>query len=136
MATLQDAIEAIQTHALALSGMKEAPSYAPEKLSDFPFAVSFPGRGSWGRVTDRKKGLHTIITEIHVARKDMARDLKLVMPYSELFPNAVLGDPTLGGDVDTVIEMRYTFSALNWDEETQTVGWRFETDVKQQSALT
>ena len=138
MATLQDAIEAIQDVALTLSGVKEAPDYPTEAMNQFPFVVTYAASGTWERESDWKKGLHTIFAEIHVSRELLPRAIAQTMPYAETFPNALLNDPTLNGTVDTIVgEIRYTFGRLslggNQDEH---IGFRFEIQVKQQNGIT
>ena len=46
--------------------------------------------------------LHTIAVEIHVARKELPRDVAAVIPYGELVAAALLTLPTLSGTVDTI----------------------------------
>lgn len=137
MATLPDAIARIQVLVRALGGIRGAPNEPPEKLNRFPFAVAFAGRGTWagGSPAGEKRGLHTIIVELHVARKDLPRDVAAAMGYTESIPNTILNDPTLNGNVDAVNEIRYTFGPLGWGTA-ETLGFQFEIDVKQRSAIT
>lgn len=133
MATLQDAIAAVQDVALTLSGIEEAPDYAPEGMMQFPFVVTYARKVDWTPMSDWKKGLHTIYSEIHVARIMLPRAIELAMPYNETFADGILSDPTLAGTVDTVLKLRGTFGALPWADETH-IGWRFEIDIKQETA--
>lgn len=133
MSTVQDAIEAIQAKARALAGMRAAPDYAPDSISAFPFAASYPADG---RAETESAGWHimhyNVVTEIHVSRKDLPRDLAQVMPYVETFINAVASDPTLGGVVTSVEgDILWTFTGFEY-AGVQTVGWRFTTKIKQQ----
>ena len=131
MATIQDAIEGIQDLVGAVSGIREAPDYAPEGIRIFPFAVAYASAGSFEfGVAGEMKGLHDIAVEIHVARKNMRTALKTAMGFSDAVPAAIMADPTLGGDVDTFGSISYTFGAMNYGEM-QTIGFRFiVTDVK------
>ena len=139
MSTVQDAIEAIQAKAAALAGMRAAPNYAPDSISAFPFAVSYPEGGS---VETQSAGwhimFHTIITEIHVSRKDMPRDLAQVIPYVETFVNALASDPQLNNEVTTIGPGRITwrFTGFTYLDKTETVGWRFIIPIKQQQTQT
>lgn len=136
MATLQEAIAQIQTYALTLSNVQAAPAYMPDSANIFPFVVSYAKSGDWTSMSSGfKKGLHTIVTEIHIARADLPKALEQAMPYAESFPNKILGNPTLNGKVDTVIAMRYEFGPLKFAAQ-DTVGWKFSTDIKMQSAIT
>lgn len=138
MSTVQDAIEAIQAKARALAGMRAAPDYAPDSISQFPFAVSYPADG---RAETESAGWHimfyNVITEIHVSKKDLPRDLAQVMPYIETFINSIASDPTLGGVVNSIGpgEIRWTFSGFEY-AGTPTVGWRFTIPIKQQQTQT
>jgi hypothetical protein len=135
--SLQLAIQDIQAKALTLSGMKEAPNYAPEAINQFPFTVTYPARGVWERHSDWKKGLHTVVTEIHIARQVLPKAIETAMTYENTFPNKIWSDPKLSNTIDTVNEIRYTFGFLAWGGERDAhIGWRFEIDMKIQSAIT
>lgn len=136
--SLQSAIADIQAKALTLTGIKEAPAYAPEAINQFPFVVSYAARGTWtGQSGGWKKGIHTVITEIHIARGILPKAIETAMPYCESFPNKLWGDPKLSTTVDTINEIRYTFGFLSWGGEKDVhIGWKFEIDMKIQSALT
>lgn len=136
--SLQDAIADIQAKVLTLSGIKEAPNYAPEAMNQFPFSVSYATSGTWAIPSGGwKKGLHTIITEIHIARGILPKAIETAMPYCESFPNKIFSDPKLSNTVDTVNEIRYTFGFLSWAGEKEVhIGWKFEIDLKMQSAIT
>ena len=143
MATLQQAIDAIQDLMGALTGMRSAPDEPPEDMSVFPFCVAYASDGTWGGFggAGGKKGLHTIIVEVHIQRSDLPRDVAAAMAYSESVANALIGDPTLAGTVDTIVgDITYTFGGLGWAQAPgslpNTIGWRFQLVVKQQSAIT
>ncbi len=146
MSTLQDAIEQVQRVARSLSGIKAAPDYAPDDEAQFPFAVTYAFSGTWGTYggSHGKQGMHTLVTEIHVSRNPgLARAIEQAMPYCESFPHALFLDIQDSGDLYDVIQgighgmgdpIRYTFGALQW-AGVQTVGFRFEIDIKQQSTV-
>lgn len=128
--TLQGAVERIQKLANGLSGMKAAPDYPPEKMAAFPYAVSYVGSfDATSQSANWEIVLATIITEIHVQRKDLPKDAQVAVPYGDSFRQAVLDDPTLDDKVTTVRTVRGTFGPLDWGEM-QTLGWLMETDVK------
>jgi hypothetical protein len=134
--TLAEVIAVIQARALALAGMRTAPAYAPEQSASYPFAVSFPARGEWDSLSGGWMiGLHTIATEIHVARKDLPADMRAVIGFCETFADALLREPTLGGCVSTINAVRYTFGPMAWGGQ-DTIGYRFEVDVKVEPVLT
>ena len=133
--TLEDAAKRIQYHAGTLDGVRQAPSYPPDGAPAGPFAVAAPMRGEWGRQADWKKGLHTIVCLILVPLKDTARDVQVLLPYGESFPDAIWGDPTLNSTVDSVNALRWTFGQHDYAGLPH-LGWRFEIDIKQETAIT
>lgn len=136
MATLETAIARIQSLARGLPGMKQAPSLPPEQAASYPFCVCFPLRGAWSAQSDGWLiGLHTIAAEIHIARRDLPIDVDVALPFIESFPAAILSDPTLNGNVQTVNDIRYTFGPMAWGGQA-TIGWRFEIDVKAMLVIT
>lgn len=138
MSTIQDAIAAIQDVAGGLTNMKEAPDYAPDSINVFPFTVSYPERGRWGGLGGKtaKTGIHTIVSEIHVARPDLPSAIQSAIGFCETFPNALLADPTLAGTVQTIVdEVTYEFMGFEY-AGIKTVGWQFRITVKQISAIT
>jgi hypothetical protein len=125
MATIQDAITAIQGVVGGVSGIRAAPDYPPEDLSLYPFAVAFARSGSFEAApVGSGKGLHTIVVEVHVGRSDLARDIKAAMPYGDSVPLALLADTTVGGVVSTFARVRYEFGPMAYGG-LATIGWRF-----------
>lgn len=104
MTTLVAAIAAIQDVAGAMSGIRIAPDYAPDAVNVFPAVICYAARGRAGGLggSTSVEAHHTIYCEIHVARKDLARDLETLMPYVETFTNDILEDVTLGAAVDCI----------------------------------
>ncbi len=140
MATLQDAISQAQLYARTLAGIKGAPAYAPEQMSDFPFCVAYSGGGTWEfGAGQQKKGLHTIVLELHVARKNLPGDIAAAMAYSDSIPallmSKLLTDNKWNGTVDTFGSIRYTFGPMGWNGA-KTIGFRFFIEgIKMQSEL-
>jgi hypothetical protein len=143
MATLQQAIAAIQADVRALTGIEAAPDYAPEQVNGFPFSVVYPTSGEFiSDIPGSLKGLHTITIELHIARKDLPRDIAKAMVYVESIPNVLLktiatpsGD-RFGGTISTFARITYEFGPLDWGA-TQTIGFRFRLEgVKIQKDIT
>ena len=131
-----DAADNIQAKALALSGIKEAPTAPPSSINQFPFVVTyaagseFLGQAGWLRDIGR------VVTEIHLANVNLKVDYRTAVPYGRLLAKAIWNDPTLGGNCDTVISCIGTFGFLTWDgQQNVHIGWRIETTFKQQVAL-
>lgn len=137
MATMQQAIDAIQAKVRALSGIRAAPDEAPEGAGAFPFAICYPVEGTWtlGNPEGAMKGLHTVHLEIHCARKNLEKDLQIAMAYSENVMNALAGDLTLGGTCDNIGSISYRFGEMRYGGK-QTLGWQFRITFKQKPAVT
>jgi hypothetical protein len=119
----------------ALTDMREAPDEPPETIAVFPFAVAYAERGRWDSISAAWAiAYHTIILEIHVSRKDLPRDIQKAMAYSESVSNALIGDITLNGTVDTITTISYIFGPLGWNEA-PSIGWRYEIGVKQKQVI-
>ena len=128
--TVQAAILNLQAKALALSGMKSAPDAPPDAAGAFPFAASYE---RIGKMVTHSYGfsheLVTIFTELHVTRQNLTVAIDTAMPFRDPFLVAIRNDPTLGGTISTIEEVRWTFGALKWGT-VDTIGYRFEIDVK------
>ena len=135
---LQSAIEVIQDICLTVSGVRAAPDYPPEAANVYPFVACYATTGAFrGGPAGVMTALHTIAVEIHVARKELPRDVAAVIPYGELVAAALLTLPTLSGTVDTIRAgegIAYTFGGMAWGGQ-ETVGWRLLVPVKIQSTL-
>ena len=128
--TIEAAIADLQASLLSLSGMKAAPAAPTEGTGAFPFAVSYERVGTLNiRSASFGDDLATIFCEIHVARQSLPQDIALAMTFRDAFLRAILADPTLGGTVSAVNQVRRTFGAMEWGGM-QTIGYRFEIDVK------
>lgn len=139
MATLQLAIDQIQDEVGALSGIRGAPDEPPDSINVFPFAVCYARSGSYYiGPPDVMTGLHTIVLELHVARKDLARDVATAMGYAKSIPNAIysaLKDGSLTA-ISTLGDIRYEFVPMTWAGQ-DTIGFRFYIEeVKTQDAIT
>ena len=135
MATLQAVIDQIQDEIGALSGIRAAPHEPPESMSAYPFAVAFVKSGNWtlGKPAGCMTGLHDIVVELHIARKDLARDYAAAMAYAKSVPNAIgsawLVDVTMTS-LDAIGSIAYEFGQMSW-AGIDTIGWRWTIrDVK------
>jgi len=143
MATLQQVIDEIQADIRALSGIRAAPDEAPEQINIFPFVVAFPGPGTWSSdIPGNKINLASVVVELHVARKDMAKDIQAAMVYENSIPNVLLkAVASTAGDrfnntVSTFDNITYTFGSLGWGGM-DTFGFRWTINgIKLQSNIT
>lgn len=120
----------VQVHATAC-GAKQAPTYPPDQAGAYPFSAVFPGAATWtGMSGEWAKALETIVCEIHIQRRNLAVDTQVINAFAWGLPKLILADPTLDGNVDTVIEVRRSgLQAMAW-AGTDTLGYRFEIDFK------
>lgn len=119
------------------AGARYAPDFPPEQTAVYPFAVTFPARAEWTTpYAGAMKGLVTVRTEIHVQRRDLARDVERANVFAQAFPNEIWDDPTLNGNVDTVLSVNQVeFGPLSW-AGTDTLGYVFEITFKVEPAIT
>jgi hypothetical protein len=133
---LSDVVTQIQTIVGTVAGIRQAPAYPPDSINVFPFAVAFPASGEIVRNSVASKiELHTVRLEVHVARKDLERDIATVINYGRLIPSALLATDalTLGGHVTTITGITYTFGPLGY-ADTETVGYTFDINYKLMSS--
>lgn len=135
---LADAVVAVARLVGTISGLRGAPSEPPEKISVFPFALTYPFEGTYSlHARGNTVFLHTIVIEIHTARKDLPRDVLAIIPYGDLVAGVFLasanlrlpdsaGNPTVS---EVVSPIRYIFGPLGY-VNVPTLGYRFELEVK------
>jgi hypothetical protein len=126
MATLQAFVDQVQDAVGALSGIRGAPDEPPEQIAAFPFAVAYVRDGSYEEKQGTLLGNHTVVVELHVARKDLARDVAAAMGYAKSIPNAIY-DARRDGSLTSSSHLgriSYTFGPMNW-AELATLGFRF-----------
>jgi hypothetical protein len=131
--SLVAAITYLQAKMLEIDGMRESQTYPPDKIGSFPFSTCYPGAGvlSLGDPQGAARGEHSLVLEIHVARKDLPGDTERVWPFFDRISDKLNGDETLGDTVDTIVgNITYQFTTLGYFG-TQTIGWQFIIPIKQ-----
>lgn len=134
---LDDAIEAVLYLAGQLEGLRAASTPLERIPVEQPFAMAFPGSGGWKLETAGSWiGIHTVVLLVCKARKDLPRDLEVIVPFGErvkdLFlsqPNFILPDRN-GDPTGTIIGLVYDFGPISWGEPPARIGWSFEIEVK------
>lgn len=134
--TLDDAIEAVLLMVSTLPGLRAA-SNPQERYSVDPFATAFPGPGTLELVSSEMvKGKTHIILQIHKVRKDLPRDLGIIIPYMERVKNLLkidanrnFPDSTGADTIDSIIGIEYSFDPDTW-AEVPTVRLSFDFEVK------
>ena len=138
MATLQQAIDQIVDAAGAVSGIRFAPDEPNDQTPTFPALLTFCERGTYrhspiGVMT----GSHTILLELHVARRDLARDVAAAMAYAKSIPNAILNAHKTSAltAIEEIGEIGYEFGPMTWAGQ-DTIGFRFRIQgVKTQDTI-
>jgi hypothetical protein len=137
MPAIQAVVEQIQDAMGALEGMKSAPDSPPESIDAFPFAVSYEGPGSWDYYAGGKRWLGQIYTELHVARKDLPRDIQQIAFYSDKVPGAIISEfvsDQLGMTADALIRIESSGLVVLQYQTTSGVGEHlgilYKTNVK------
>jgi hypothetical protein len=139
---LDDAIVQVQTYLAALPGIRQAPAYPTDSAPVFPFVISRPGQGTWEFGPDgTKKGLHNIVIELHVARSDLARDVRQINPFCDSIPNLLfsklINDNKWNGKISTFRSITYRYMTWDWGNNLMTIGIEFTVnEVKMQNAIT
>jgi len=100
----------------------------------FPFVVTYPQSGTISRESLWLNGNHSLVTEIHVARVDLPRDVAEVIPYLRLLTTALWDDPNLDGTIVNFPFITYTFGPLKWGD-IDTIGFRLLTDITTSTPL-
>lgn len=138
MASLETVITQVQAYLAGVSGIRKAPSKPPDQINLFPFAVTYPFTGRWTMApAGSKTGLHDLVIELHVARKDLPRDYALAIAFAESIPNELFlrlkDDSKWNGTIDTFGDVTYEFLPMTYGG-VETLGWRFTVEnVKIQS---
>lgn len=141
---IQTAVHALQALMRAIPGIVDAPNAPLEDFVGDPFIVSYLGPdGSTDPLPGglqsggKKKELHTIYTEAHFGRGLGPEAIERSLVMFPLIIDVLCKNPTLSGTVDTIrYPIRHGFGYLSWaEEENVHVGFRFEIDVKLQTAI-
>ena len=114
---LKDAAQEIVDELRKISDLRRVPDEPPESNSQFPFAVVYPLRGSYqGGPPGLMKGLHGIVIELHVARKDLPRDYSTVIDLIDQIPEQLLSGLKNArfDELDTFGLIEYEFGPLNY----------------------
>lgn len=127
----------LQTKASSLSGVRVAPSRVPESMTSWPFAITFVQKGTATRHTGAlARTIWTFVTEFHVARQDVGRNVETCQALLVGFMATVLdfGDPPaassqLGGYAVITGEVRGFMAEMEYGGM-PTYGVRVEIDAK------
>ncbi len=135
--TMQDVIDYVQLKVRGVSGVRAAPETVSGSMAIYPFAIAYAGPEVWEVApVGTGKAIRTVIIEVHVARKDLPRDVEKAMGFSDSIPLAFMADPTLGGKVSTFSRVRSDgIINLGWGK-VQTLGFKFYIEgIKMQTGL-
>ena len=137
MSTIQDAITRIQALVGAISTVRQAFEYPPDKLPTGISVVIYPESGEWNFNTNlQKRAMHQIAIDVITPHRDTARDMETLSPLIDSIPNAILKDgATINGTVDTMGSITYELITLAVNDINY-IGYRFHiNDIKIQTAI-
>lgn len=145
---LDECIQAIRDDLRTLPGIRPLLDDVPDSVSAFPAIVVYPismnwklGSHSGERGKPMRIGLYTIGIELIIARKDLSRDVALLMEFCDTLPDRLfvgfkrdaygdnvlqLGNPSLAQNATWPIRIAMTPSS--WGDG-DTLSWRIEFDV-------
>lgn len=128
MADLAEVIERVAFIMASVPGIRRAPISPEEQMNVFPFAVVYPldGESQFGTPGERLE-LDSLAVELHVARKDLPRDVQGALPFVDSIPDALMEDMVStqwAGTIDTFDIISWTFGPLGWGGM-DTLGFRF-----------
>ena len=137
--SISGALARVQTLVGALSGIRKAPTEPPASMNAFPFSIAYIGPGEWTEYSNGgKQFLGDLMLELHVAFKDLPRNVAELMDYVESIPNAILGDNSnLNSTVSSVNGMRFDgMRVVAYAQGLETLALSWAIHVKMQNALT
>jgi len=123
---LDNAISRVQQIALATSlsstdaSVKSAPDYPIENIDPLPMAISYLGGGEFNMVSaTMHKNFPTIHVEFHFSRMSLKYAYQDINAVALDFPARLADDPTLNGNVQTILAGRdtpigYTVRPFDW----------------------
>jgi hypothetical protein len=136
MATLAQAITALETTLATITALKRVYADPPESINEFPAATVYVRRGEMTVVSaGLAKNLHTLVVDIYHARQELPQAVN----ESKQWPGAVLAklasDFSLNGTVDAIVwPVRYEARPLQYGNLVH-YGVRFEITVKMMEIL-
>ena len=103
MGAIQNVITAVNTILeTQVTNAYNAYDYPVEQIVEERSYMTYYGGGSLEMQTyDFYKGLHTFVVDFVVFRKDLARDMQLLMTDIDTVFSALSSDPTFGGKIST-----------------------------------
>ncbi len=113
------------------SGVKLAPETPTENAGSFPFAIAYDRAGA---LTDWVAGQMayapcTLYLEMHYNRVNLVAAITAAQAARTALLREIIKDPLLGGNVEALLDVRYTFGRLDYGG-VETIGYRYELDVK------
>lgn len=107
------------------------PDVPTETALVMPFVMCYPRQGD---MVFESAGfgdlLVTLYVDFHIARNLLASTAKQAWEYIIPFIKTLITDPTLAGTVSEVNAVRFSYGGLQWNQQQDDIGVRFELDVK------
>jgi hypothetical protein len=98
MATIQTVVDQVQSYLRAAyvapvgNGLlRAAPDNPQDAMLVFPCAITYPAAGQYNWDSYRvKRGLHTLVVEVHWAKRDLTKENEMMSPFIEHIPNLLM----------------------------------------------
>jgi len=135
---LKDAVQEVVNMLREVDGLRRVPDEPPENNDQFPFVIVYPGDGRYkGGPPGLVTGLHNIVIELHIARKDLPRDFSSAMVLFDRIPFKLFANLKAKkfSTIRTFSDIEYEFGPLNY-AGIDTLGPTYTmTEVKIQTTL-
>lgn len=117
MSSIDNAINALQAHALEISGIKAAPQKPVSDAGVLPIAIAYISDGNaTPSEASFTREFYTLNVDFHVARISLSQAYTQLNAIIPAYFRKLSGDPTLGGAVDTIVfPASVTVSPTQWD---------------------
>ncbi len=123
--TLADFIQRVEAVVRGVEGIHVVHDYPPDQLNAWPAVVAYAARG-YQETRDYGLGpsFHDVAVEVHIPRKDLARDMATLLPLITTIPAALADDLELNPFYGAMARISYTLFQENYGG-VETRGYRF-----------
>jgi len=118
--SIANAVERLQAIAGQVTGVKHAPQYPVEDALTLPLCIAHLTGGE-STMDDATQYRHfaNLSADFHVSRISLRQAYSQIGAIADEFTARLAGDPTLAGNVDTIVfPIQYTVSPAEWDRVT------------------
>jgi hypothetical protein len=114
--SLTGAVAHIAAEMGKLSGIRKSHEYPPNSIPTELQVITWAesGGAEYGTAGLEARGLHTIVSMITTPANDLARAYAALTPLIESGYAAIMADPTLGGNADTLGRVDYAMGTISF----------------------